>query len=262
MPRCVCLAGSGNVIAKLQSVVGLGAANKPEDVVAVKRRLIELGFDWLAPDEAAGPETVKTIMLFQAIKNGFNRVNDTRNDWRVDPDGETLKWLNAANAPRWQLLPAGKRSEGFINFELTQISDNHDFGTRWLAETIIGAGAAYRDDFLAERPNAALIAVNDISLPRGGPTPMHETHQSGMCCDLRLPRKDGQSGGITVTDQAYDRAAMRAMLRALKKQKLASRILLNDQALVSQGLCVAASGHHNHAHFEIKPPARLAAETV
>jgi hypothetical protein len=237
--------------------VGLNGVNNPEDVIAVKARLIELGFDWLVPDRAMGPLTIQAIKLFQAIKNGFNRVSDPRNDGRIDPNGESHKWLDASNAPRWQLMPAGSRAEGFVNDNLKDLSDQHDFGTSWLAQTLGGAGATYRDKYLSEHALAALLTVNDVSLPRGGDTPMHATHESGLACDLRLPRKDGKVGGITVAEAAYDRDAMRAMLRALMAQKLASRVLLSDHVLVAEGLCRAAAGHHNHAHFEIKPPARL-----
>ena len=91
----------------IERSVGLGGANQPVDVIAVKSKLIELGFDWLTADAVMGPVTIKTIQLFQAIKNGFNRVGDPRNDGRVDVGGDTLKWLNASNAPRWQQMPAG-----------------------------------------------------------------------------------------------------------------------------------------------------------
>jgi hypothetical protein len=243
-------------IITLGKSVGLNAENERSDVIAVKRRLIELGFEWLDPNEVMGGITVQAIILFQAIKNGFNRVTDRRNDGCIDPNGDTLRWLCATNAPRWQVMPAGSKAKGFINDELAQTNDNHDYGVSWLAETIQSAGATYKSDYHNAHPQSAVIRVNDISLPRGGPTPMHETHQSGLCCDIRLPRKDGGIGGITVADSLYDRTTMRAILKALRKQKLTSRILLNDQTLVNQGLCIPASGHDNHAHLEIRPPVR------
>jgi hypothetical protein len=86
---------------------------------------------------------------------------------------------------------------------------------------------------------------------------MHATHETGLSCDVRLPRKNGQSGGITVGQASYDRKAMRAMILAFRKQTLASRVLLSDQVLVAEGLCMAAQGHLNHAHFEVRPPARI-----
>ena len=240
----------------IEKSVGLGGVNQPSDVIAVKSRLIELGFDWLAPDAAMGPLTIKTIRLFQAIKNGFNRLGDPRNDGRVDVGGDTLKWLQAANAPRWRQMSAGSRADGFVNDNIADLSDTHDFGTDWLDETIRAAGAVYRDTFLSDNPDAALLTVNDTSLPQGGDTPVHATHETGLACDIRLPRKDGRVGGITVESANYDRAAMRAILKAFRSQPLASRVLLSDQVLVNEGLCRAAQGHLNHAHFEIGPPAR------
>jgi hypothetical protein len=241
----------------IKKSVGLNAVNNPDDVRAVKKRLIELGFDWLTPDHQAGPETVQVIKLFQAIKNGFNRVSDPRNDGRIDVGGDTLKWLQAVNAPRWQQMPAGSKAEGYVNDEIADTSDHHDFGTSWLADTLRDTGKTYKADYLNSHSKAAVLTINDTSLPRGGDTPMHATHETGLACDIRLPRKDGKVGGITVQSNSYDRNAMRAMLKAFWKQKRASRVLLSDQVLVAEGLCIAAAGHDNHAHFEIKPPARV-----
>ena len=237
--------------------VGLGGVNRSADVRAVKGRLIDLGFDWLTADDAMGPTTVKTIRLFQAIKNGMNRIDPMKSDGRIDPGGDTLQWLNADNAPRWSKLPPGSKAEGFHNSELVdQPTDAHDFGTSWLADTIKAAAADYRDDFLSAHPAKALLTINDISLPQGGDTPMHFSHEAGLCCDVRLPRKNGQVGGITTSSGTYDRPAMRAMIQAFLRQKTSSRVLLSDQALVAEGLCTVASGHDNHGHFEIRPPAR------
>ena len=240
----------------IEKSVGLGGTNQRDDVIAVKNRLIELGFNWLIPDAVMGPVTIKAIQLFQAMKNGLNRVGDPRNDGRVDVGGDTLKWLQAANAPRWQRMPGGSRAEGFVNHNIADISDTHDFGASWLAETVRAAGALYRDEFMDGHPHAALLTVNDTSLPRGGDTPIHATHESGLACDIRLPRKNGGVGGITVASADYDRAAMRAILKAFRSQPMASRVLLSDQVLVGEGLCRAAQGHLNHAHFEVGPPPR------
>jgi hypothetical protein len=240
----------------IQQSVGFSATNNPDDVFAVKTRLIELGFDWLTRDHLMGPLTIKTIKLFQAIKNGFNRVSDPRNDGRVDIGGDTLKWLQAINAPRWQRMPAGARELGFVNHNIADLVDQHDFGVNWLADTLRDAGAKYKADFMDTRPTAAVMTINDTSLPRGGDTPVHVTHESGLACDIRLPRKNGSVGGIEVGDATYDRAAMRAMLKAFHAQRLASRVLLSDQVLVAEDLCQAAQGHLNHAHFEVKPPPR------
>ena len=243
----------------IKKSIGLNGANNSGDVKAVKSRLIELGFGWLTEDGLMGPTTVKTIKLFQAIKNGRNQVNLMGNDGRIDPGGDTLRWLTADNAPRWMQMPPGSPAEGFHNHELAQTGDAHDFGTSWLADTLKATALSYREDYLSANPNSALFNLNDFSLPQGGDTPMHATHESGLACDVRLPRRNGQSGGVNVGQASYDRKAMRAMILAFRKQTLSSRVLLSDQTLVAEGLCMAAQGHLNHAHFEIKPPARVPA---
>jgi hypothetical protein len=237
----------------LSASVGRGGVNHPADVREVKIRLRELGFDWLDPDTVMGPQTISTIQLFQSIKNGFQVVSG---DGRIDVNGSTHQWLNASNAPRWMQIPAGSRREGFINDELADVSDNHDFGTSWIAETLRGAGLTYRADFLGSHRDAARIHINDISMPHGGQTPDHATHQTGLCCDIKLPRRDGKAGGITFESPSYDRQAMRAILRALLAQQLASRVLFNDPVLVAENLCIEVTGHHDHVHFDIHPPAR------
>lgn len=237
--------------------VGLNGINNPEDVLAVKTRLVELGFDFIKADAEIGPSTIKAIRLFQAIKGGLNVINPQQLDGRVDVNGDTLKWLQAANAPHWMLMPAGSKAEGFVNDNLADLADKHDFGTNWMADTLSATGATYRDEHLTSHPGAALVHVNDTSLPEGGDTPAHAEHEAGLQSDIRLPHKDGSVGGITVFDLGiYDRNAMRAMIRAFLKQNLARRVFLNDTALISEGLCHHAKGHDNHAHFEIKPPPR------
>ncbi len=244
-------------VINIKQSVGLNAVNNPDDVRIVKRRLIDLGFKWLAPDMIIGPITIKTIMLFQAIKNGLNRVNDSANDGRINVGKDTHRWLEATNAPRWQEMPSGSKSEGFINDELKDTNDNHDFGTNWLADTLRGSGDNYKADYLKTHPNAAFIRINDISLPQGGDTPQHGTHESGMCCDIKLPRKDGLAGGITIDHPLYDRTTMRAIVKAFSKQKLSKRILLGDTELADGVFCIFDSRHNNHAHFEINPPTRV-----
>jgi hypothetical protein len=243
----------------IETSVGHNGANKAADVRAVKTRLVELGFDWLGTVgdiNEADQVTISTIKLFQAIINGLNVVNHPSNDGRIDPGGNTIRWLQASNAPKWIKMPVGSREEGFLNTEVLDASDKHDFGTDWLSDTLRAAGAEYKQRFLSINPDSALLTINDTSLPRGGNTPAHATHESGLACDIRLPRKDGGVGGVIVTSSTYDRNTMRAILKAFLAQPLAKRILLNDAVLIGEELCRHAPGHADHAHFEIKPPAR------
>jgi len=241
----------------IQGSVGSQGANNADDVRAVKTRLVELGFDWLGEEGAidrVDQLTIDTIKLFQTIKTGLNTITG---DGRVDANGDTLKWLQASNAPRWQEMPAGSPAEGFKNDELADKSDKHDFGTSWLADTLKNTGARYKIDFLSGHAAAALLSLNDASLPRGGFTSAHKGHQAGLACDIRLPRKDGTVGGVVVGQPAYDRNAMRAMLTAFLAQPLAGRVFLNDSVLRDEGLCSFEVGHENHAHLQIKAPERV-----
>lgn len=236
--------------------VGVNADNNPSDILTIKTRLIELGFDWLTADEKIGPATIKTIKLFQAIKNGFDVVT-SKSDGKINVGMDTNLWLEAKNAPRWVRMPAGSEEEGFINREVNDTSDNHDYGTDWLADTLSETGAHYKANYLDSNPNASLITFNDASMPQGGDTPSHGGHETGLVVDVYLPKKDGKSGGTTVDSSAYDRKAMRAMLKAFWEQPLAERAFLNDTVLINEGLCRFVTGHGNHAHFEIMPPKRV-----
>jgi hypothetical protein len=232
--------------------VGAGGANEPADVTALKTHLVALGLDWLTVDGTAGNDLTQAIKLQQSIFRGRNAVSG---DGRVDVGGPTLEYLNSADAARWQEMPpGGGADDGFVNLELRDLADHHDFGTSWMADTLADAGRWYHDNHLGSTPGDAPITVNDVSLPRGGPTPDHAGHETGLEADLRLPRTDGTApGGTTHTTATYDRDATRAQLRALRHQPMVSRIFFNDPVLIGEHLCTRASGHDNHLHVEIKP---------
>lgn len=236
---------------ELTASVGAGGENRPDDVRALRRRLVDLGYDWLDVTSSVDAELRTVINLVQSIRAGRNHL---RGDGRVDVPGPTYEWLRASNAPRWQLMPEGSDSAGFFNFERSDPTDTHEHGTDWMAETIETAGIWYRDTHLRDHPDAALLTVNDVSFPRGGDTPDHSGHETGLACDLRLPRTNGTApGNTTHTHAAYDHNAMRAMLRAIRHQPRVSRILFNDPELIRERLCERAQNHDNHVHFELQP---------
>ena len=243
----------------ISNTVGLNGVNNAEDVLVIKAKLIELGFSFVKAGPESDDSLVRAIRLFQAMKNGATKLDVPANDGRVDANGNTIKWLNAANAPRWVLMPAGSPEGGMVNDNLADLNDDHDFGSSWMADTLIATGLSYKTDFLDSHPGAALLHINDTSLPQGGNTSAHAEHETGLQSDIRLPHKDGSvGGGITVSNlNVYDRNAMRAMIKAFLKQPLSRRVLLNDSVLRSEGLCHFSGGHENHAHFEVKPPVRV-----
>ncbi|MDB9314250.1 hypothetical protein PN462_14145 [Spirulina sp. CS-785/01] len=240
----------------LSGSVGYLGRNRDTDIRAVKQRLNDLGYTWVTATPSIDTGTLNAIRLFQAIINQHYQIRGAGVDGRVDPNGLTHRWLEAKNAPRWQLMPID--NTGLFNYERQiQTTDNHDYGTSWMADTLLAAGQDYQRTYLDAHPQAAQIVINDVSIPYGGDTPDHATHETGMSCDILLPRTSGGYLLPTWQDSRYDRDAMRAILKSIRRQPLTSRILFNDPELIQEGLCLRASGHDNHAHFEIRPPGRI-----
>lgn len=235
----------------LSNSVGDGGVNDRADIRALRNRLVELGYGWLNGGSGVDADLRDTINLIQSIRAG----RDTRRgDGRVDVPGPTYDWLRAENAPRWQLMPPGDESAGYVNFERADTSDTHDYGTDWMADTILDAGIWYQDNYRKAHPSAAPLTINDVSLPQGGDTPDHAGHETGTSCDCRLPRNDGNTGGITISNSGdYDQDAARAMLQAVRHQPMVTRMLFNDPDLIRERLCSRSRGHDNHMHFDVGP---------
>lgn len=246
---------TGSVEIKLSGSVGVGGINNSADVKIVKKRLKDLGYTWVGDPSTDTRDRGldDAIRLFQSIINGESTVVG---DGRIDIGGTTHRWLQAKNAPRWQTMPASNPAIGFVNFELDQTSDNHDFGTDWLANAILAIAKDFNASFRSSNSGTAPFAINDVSIPHGGDTPDHEGHETGLMCDTLLPRKNGDFGGITWFSSDYDQKATRAMLKAIQKNELVRAVFFNDPDLINAGLCSHASGHDNHIHLEIDPPVR------
>ncbi|MFN6515239.1 MAG: glucosaminidase domain-containing protein [Nostoc sp. CreGUA01] len=244
-------------VIQLSASVGIGGVNKPDDVKAVKARLHELGYTWVGDPNTAtiNRGLFDAIKLFQSIIAGRSTVSG---DGRVDVGEMTHRWLQAANAPQWVLMPKSDPDNGLVNGELAETEDNHDYGTHWLADAIQEIAQDYQNSYRQTHPTATLFAINDVSLPHGGDTPDHHGHETGMMCDVFLPKKNGSFGGIFWSSSEYDRDATRAMLKSIRKQKLVkpSAVFFNDPKLITEGLCTYLGGHEHHIHFEINPPLR------
>jgi len=251
-------ATSSNLLAQklnLSGSVGNGGTNHQQDVLAVQRRLIKLGFRWLKTDGKAGPKTVAAIQLFQSIKAGRRSVGG---DGRVDIGGDTQKWLEAKNAPRWTKMSF--QGTAYKNIELLEKHDDHDYGTNWLDDTIQSAAADYQKSY-RKKNKSSMITVNDASPAIGGDTPDHKGHETGLDVDLRLPQIGNHRpspGGRTFRSKDYDQGATRAILKSFAKQPLVDvkKVYFNDPVLIKEGLCQKSPGHDNHIHVSIRPPKR------
>ena len=237
----------------LSASVGSGGSNRSSDVKLVRDRLVALGYDF-----AAGNSINNLIQAIQLFQSAISGVTALRGDGRVDVGGRTQEFLQAANAPRWMRMPG--QGVGFYNVEvLDQPGDSHDYGIDWISNVIRAAGIHYELAYRKNRSNVAPIAINDVSLPKGGRTPDHVGHQSGNAGDIVLPHKGGKFGGTRWSNSNYDRDATEAMLKALRAQPWVDKTTLyfNDPALISKGLCRRAGGHDNHIHFEINVPPQI-----
>lgn len=235
----------------LSGSVGAGGKNFKNDVKLVRARLRQLGMSWVEDKETSDDILVAAIKLFQSMMAGKQK---TTGDGLIDKDGNTHKWLQAKNAPRWQAMSA--TGEGIDNRERADASDTHDYCSSWLDETILAAGKHYQKNWRATHKGAAPIGVNDASLPHGGDTKDHAGHEAGLDVDIYLPRKDGQTGGIYHWSKEYDRDATRAILKAFRAQSLVNRCYFNDPTLISEGLCSAVTNHDHHLHIGVGAPKR------
>jgi hypothetical protein len=248
----------GKAEIKLNASVGVGGVNNKNDIKAVIQRLHELGYTWVGSPGSDRKTTGldNAIKLFQSIIAGSEVITG---DGRVDIVFSTHQWLQAANAPMWVLMPKSDPAISFVNGELAQTGDNHDFGSHWLADVILDIARDYHNTHIKANPGAAPFAINDVSIPQGGDTPHHKGHETGLMCDVFLPRQDGGFGGIDFTMKAkYDQKATRALLKSIRKQKLVNKnaVFFNEPILIRDGLCRFLHGHHHHIHFSISPPPR------
>ncbi|MEL6334923.1 MAG: hypothetical protein AAFQ76_20330, partial [Cyanobacteria bacterium J06626_26] len=178
--------------------VGSGGANRSSDVKLVRDRLVALGYDF-----AAGSSINNLIQAIQLFQSAISGVTALRGDGRVDVGGRTQGFLQAANAPRWMRMPG--QGVGFYNVEvLDQPGDSHDYGIDWISNVIRAAGIHYELAYRKNRSDVAPMAINDVSLPKGGRTPDHAGHQSGNAGDIVLPHKGGKFGGTRWSNSNYD----------------------------------------------------------
>jgi len=237
----------------LSGSVGSSGKNNKDDVTKVQNKLKELGYNIGTVDGLVGNKTIGAIRLFQSIINGQTKVSG---DGRVDVNGKTHQWLNAKNAPKWQAMPPTNKAISYHNRELEETWDKHDYGTSWMADAILWIAKDYHQTYRGKNPNAALFTINDVSLPYGGDTPDHSGHETGLCCDIYLPKIDGGSGGIDYLSKAYDLKASEAILRSINRCPMVNKgqVYFNDPVMVKKGLCKSVRSHHHHYHIGVKVP--------
>ena len=239
--------------ARLTASVGVGVASRPADVKVVQARLRELGFP-VGQNGVMDLKTAKSLRLVEAIFAGSERATDVKGVLR--PGTPFEERLFSDSAPRWTKIPSN--GIGWKNVD----ADHHDFATDHLVKTLNRAGVQYDRDYLSQNPKALAIEANDASKAAGGDTPDHESHETGLDLDLRLPSTDGTRA--TTRSANYDRAATKAQLRAFAEQPEVEKILIGDRKLLAElkaidepwARKIADGGkiHENHFHVDFRPP--------
>lgn len=96
------------------------------------------------------------------------------------------------------------------------------------------------------------VVVGDVSFEHGGDLPGHASHKHGLDVDLRPMRADRRqcAVGTAWTWSSYDRAATRALLKAIRAAAPGhvKLVFFNDPVLVREGLARWYAGHDNHIH--------------
>ena len=96
------------------------------------------------------------------------------------------------------------------------------------------------------------VALGDVSFEHGGDIPLHSTHEVGLDTDLRPMRdnNDQCTWGTTYRLTSYDRAATRALVRAIRSTAPGhvKLVYFNDPVLIREGLTTWYAGHDDHLH--------------
>jgi peptidoglycan hydrolase-like protein with peptidoglycan-binding domain len=97
------------------------------------------------------------------------------------------------------------------------------------------------------------VAIGDIGLEHGGDIAGHESHERGLDVDVRLMRnaKDQCRTGVSYRSSAYDRAATRDLIKAIRATASGhvKLIFFNDPVLIREGLVRWYTGHDDHLHI-------------
>jgi peptidoglycan hydrolase-like protein with peptidoglycan-binding domain len=96
------------------------------------------------------------------------------------------------------------------------------------------------------------VAVGDVGFQHGGAIPGHQFHRAGLEIDIRPMRKakDQCRRGVNIHSSAYDRAATRDLVKAIRASAPGhiKLIYFNDPVLIKEGLTRRYSGHDDHLH--------------
>jgi hypothetical protein len=238
----------------IKNSVGHGGRNDPIDVLLVKKRFAELGFNWLSHDEKADASLTKVIKLFQSIIGGKSGVSG---DGLINAGKNTHLWLEENNAPKWIQIQSQKGTGWENTNENTAREIKYGgYATDWLKTEMESIGKYYNETYQKQNSKLKSINLNDCSPVQGHDTPDHKGHETGLDVDIKIPKKNGSFSGITYNSSEYDQDATRKILESIKKRGNVRATYFNDPVLIKEGLCTSMGGHDNHIHVSFKAQSR------
>lgn len=206
----------------------LDRGDRGHAVVALQRELVEKRRARIAVDGVFGSATRSAVVAFQRHAG-------------LPADG-------VVRTATWQRLIG--------HFELPRFAAGLcDYtpgvaGANWgTAAAIAQVEAAARTVY---RAGHGRVALGDAGLEHGGAIAGHASHRHGLDVDLRPMRtaRDQCARGTSWRSAAYDRAATRALVRAIRAAAPGhvKLIWFNDPVLVREGLTRPYPGHDDHLH--------------
>ena len=248
----------------LSDTVGINQTNKISDLKRTYHRLVELGFIRIRIYKVK--QLFHFIKMFEAAINGhpwkYSSLKGIINPYN---GGNNLyKWLQAINAPKWEILDPGSIENGYL-YNPSNLSGGDFYCTSWMQKMITDVGKTYIDSVGGHLGKNVAINIHELSNVVGYQHGGHGSHYSGMDIDVRLPKKipensyyNARNVGSNYKWSDYDREATNLMLGIFNEHPFVSLIIFNDPELHSIGyqkLIKDKEGnlHDNHLHVRIKP---------
>jgi len=270
-----------------QSLEGLNRNNTPLYVAQQQQRLNYFGFVGIGSVRVATTgvfdnRTDEALRTFQAAFVGGLNTGQNNVDGIIGPN--TVSWLNAANAPKWERLIDPDPPQGMFSvnnmvgdFDILpgrdpgtgirtgQTPQFEDHGTSWSLEIIRQGSAA------ARAATGRTQLINAISAPDGyGSACCHNTHRAGMDIDLHVDNSTWNYGnGVLDFEESLAVQHALAFIDNAAPHGRVSRIITSNQDILNAIraqrpnviMSFDSSGVHlNHLHIDIAPPPRQASE--
>jgi Penicillin-insensitive murein endopeptidase len=127
------------------------------------------------------------------------------------------------------------------------------WGTDRLVHVLLDVAREYR----AAHPRAPLLAIGDLSRPRGGDFgrrfgPIgHASHQNGLDADIYYPRADGRARAPRYASQIDRRLSQELVDRFLAKGAAVIFVGPNTRLTGPPGRVQALANHDNHLHVRL-----------